>query len=56
VRVWDVAHGAELACFASDNSITVLAVTPPGTRVIAGTTAGTVHFLELCAYQQPPGA
>jgi WD40 repeat protein len=50
VRVWDVAHGAELASFASDSSITVLGITPPGTRVIAGTSAGPVHLLELCAY------
>jgi WD40 repeat protein len=56
VRVWDVAHGVELASFASDSSITVLAVTPPGIRVIAGTSAGPVHLLELCAYEQPPGA
>jgi WD40 repeat protein len=55
VRVWDLARGAELASFASDSSITVLAVTPRGTRVIASTRAGPVHLLELRAYEQPPG-
>jgi WD40 repeat protein len=56
VRVWDVPHGVELASFASDSGITVLAVTPLGTRVIAGTASGPVHLLELCAYEQPAGA
>ena len=56
VRMWDVARGVELASFASDNDITVLAITPPGTRVVAGTSAGPVHLLELCVYEQPPGA
>ena len=55
VRVWYLAHGVELASFASDNSITALAVTLPGTRVIAGTATGPVHLLELCAYEQPLG-
>ena len=56
VRVQDVAHGVELAAFASDNNVTVLAVTPPGMRVIAGAATGPVHLLELCAHEQPPGA
>jgi WD40 repeat protein len=56
VRLWDMAHGEEIASFASDNSITVLAITPPGTCVIAGTLAGPVHLLELCAYEQPARA
>jgi len=56
VRVQDVAHGVELAAFASDNNVTVLAVTPPGMRAIAGTATGPVHLLELCAHEQPPGA
>ena len=56
VRVQDVAHGVELAAFASGNNVTVLAVTPPGMRVIAGTATGPVHLLELCAHEQPPGA
>ena len=34
-------------------SITALAVTLPGTRVIAGTATGPVHLLELRAYEQP---
>jgi WD40 repeat protein len=54
VRVWDVAHGMELASFASESAITDLAITPPGTRVIAGTSTGPVHFLELCNYERPP--
>jgi hypothetical protein len=45
----------ELASFASDNSIAALAVTLPGTRVIAGTATGPVHLLELRAYQKPLG-
>jgi len=56
VRVWDVTHGLELASFASDSAITVLAATPPSTRVIAGTSVGPVHLLELCAYGQLAGA
>jgi WD40 repeat protein len=55
LRVWDLAKGVGLASFVSDSDITVLAVTPPGTRVIAGTAAGPVHLLELSAYEQPPG-
>jgi hypothetical protein len=55
VRERDVAHGAELASFASDSSITALAVAPPGTRVIAGTSAG-LAFSWSCAYQQPSDA
>ncbi len=51
VRVWDLAHGVELASFVSDNRITTLAATQPGTRVIVGTSAGPVHLLELCACQ-----
>ena len=50
-RVWDVAHGVKLASFAAEHPITVLAVTPPGTLVIVGTSAGPVHLLELCAYE-----
>ena len=49
VRVWDTAGGVELASLASDNRITSLAVTPSGTRVVAGTLEGLVHLLELCA-------
>jgi WD40 repeat protein len=56
VRVWDMAHGEELASFASDNSVTALAITSPGACVIAGTSAGPVHLLELCAYKHPPDA
>ena len=58
VRVWDLEEGVELAFFASDSKITELAVTPAGTRVIAGTSTGPVHLLELCGYEyasgQPP--
>lgn len=56
VRVWDVAQGVELASFATDSAITVLAGSQPGTRVIAGSGAGPVHLLELCAYEHSPGA
>jgi WD40 repeat protein len=48
VRVWDLTQGMVLASFTSDSLITALAATPPFTRVIAGTSSGTVHFLELC--------
>ena len=48
-----VGRGAGFASFASGSSITVLAITPPGTRVIAGTSAGPVHLLELCTHEQP---
>ena len=48
VRVWDLATGFERARFASGSTITCLAGTPPGTRVIAGTSNGAVHLLELC--------
>ena len=51
VRVWDLDSGAALASFASDSRITALAATPPGTRVIAGTPTGPVHFLELSGYK-----
>ena len=51
VRVWDLEQGTALASFASDSTITVLAATPPGTRVIAGTSTGPVHFLQLCGYE-----
>jgi hypothetical protein len=42
VRVWDVAHRVELAAFASGNNVTVLAVTQPGMRVIAGTATALI--------------
>ena len=48
VRVWDLGKGVELATFVSDSKIRALAATPPATRVIAGTSAGPVHLLELC--------
>ena len=51
VRVWDLEQGTALASFASDSKITVLAATPPGTRVIAGTSTGLVHCLQLCEYE-----
>ena len=58
VRAWDLEEGVELAFFAADSKITELAVTPAGTRVIAGTSTGPVHLLELCGYEyasgQPP--
>jgi len=58
VRVWDLEEGVELAFFAADSTITELAVTPAGTRVIAGASTGPVHLLELCGYKyasgQPP--
>ena len=58
VRVWDLEEGVEFAFFAADSVITEVAVTPAGTRVIAGTSTGPVHLLELCGYEyvsgQPP--
>ena len=48
VRVWDLEEGVEFAFFASDSVITEVAVTPAGTRVIAGASTGPVHLLELC--------
>lgn len=58
VRAWDLEEGVELAFFAADSSITGLAVTPAGTRVIAGASTGPVHLLKLCGYEyasgQPP--
>ena len=51
VQAWDLAQGAELASFVSDRKITALAVTLPGTRVIAGTSTVSVHFLELGGYE-----
>jgi WD40 repeat protein len=50
VRAWNLEEGVELAFFASDSRITELGVTPAGTRVIAGTSSGPVHLLELCGY------
>ena len=44
-------EGVALASFASDSRITALAATPPGTRVIAGTSTGPVHLLQLCGYE-----
>ena len=58
VRAWDLEKGVEFAFFTADSEITELAVTPAGTRVIAGTSTGQVHLLELCGYEyassQPP--
>jgi WD40 repeat protein len=48
VRVWNLVQDSELASFVSDSEITALAVTQRGTRVIAGTSTGSVHLLELC--------
>ena len=48
VRVWDLEQGAEIASFISDSEITALATTTSSTRVIAGTSIGSVHVLELC--------
>ena len=56
LRMWDLAHGAEIASFVSDSGIKAVAITQPGMRVIAGTSLGPVHLLELCAYEQLPGA
>jgi WD40 repeat protein len=47
VRVWDLTRGFELASFTSDSEISALAATPPGTCVIAGSSTGPVHLLEL---------
>ena len=55
VRAWDLEEGVELAFFAADSKITELAVTPAGTRVIAGTSTGPVHLLELCGYEYASG-
>ena len=52
VRVWNLVQGAELTIFSSENEITDLAVTPSGTRLIAGTSTGPVHLLELCGYDR----
>jgi hypothetical protein len=58
VRAWDLEEGVEFALFASDSAIAELAITPAGTRVIAGASTGPVHLLELCGYEyangQPP--
>ena len=58
VRAWDPEEGVGLAFFAADSRISELAITPAGTRVIAGTTTGPVHLLELCGHEyasgQPP--
>jgi hypothetical protein len=58
VRAWDLEEGVEFAFFAADSKIAELAITPAGTRVIAGTSTGPVHLLELCGYEyasdQPP--
>ncbi len=48
VRVWDLDTGEEYARFTSENRATCLAATLPSTRVIVGTSTGTVHLLELC--------
>ena len=55
MRAWDLEEGVESACFAVDSEITELAVTPAGTQVIAGTTTGPVHLLELCGYEYASG-
>jgi WD40 repeat protein len=55
VRVWDLEEGVELTFFASDSTVNKLAVTPAGTRVIAGTSTGSVHLLELCGYEYASG-
>jgi WD40 repeat protein len=47
VRMWDLTQGAELASFVSGNSIAAMAATPVGARVVAGTSVGAVHLLEL---------
>jgi WD40 repeat protein len=48
VRVWDLGQGVEFATFVSDSEITALAATAPAMRVIAATSTGPVHLLELC--------
>lgn len=53
MRIWDLTRGAELASFASGNTVTVMAATPTGARVIVGTEAGPVHLVELCEHQYP---
>ena len=55
VRVWDLEEGVEFAFFAADSKITELAVTPAGTRVIAGASTGPAHLLELCGYENTSG-
>jgi cytochrome c len=51
VRIWDRTQGAVLASFVSGNAITVMAATPPGARVVAGTSGGLVYLLELYGYE-----
>ena len=55
VRGWAPEKGVERAFFASDSMVTELAVTTAGTRVIAGTSTGPVHLLELCGYEYASG-
>jgi WD40 repeat protein len=51
VRMWDLTQDAELASFVSGNSITAIAATPADMRVVAGTSTGPVHLLELCGHE-----
>ena len=51
VRVWDLEQGVEVASFASDSTIVCLGATPSSTRVLAGTSTGPVHILELRGYE-----
>ena len=46
LRVWDVESGETTAIFALDCWVTAVAVTDG--RIIAGDSAGGVHFLTLC--------
>jgi WD40 repeat protein len=48
VRVWDLAQDMQLGTFVSESKITTLAVASSGTRVVAGTSTGAVHLLDLC--------
>ena len=50
-RMWSLAQGVELASFVSGNQIAAVAITPAGTRVVAGARAGPVHLLELCGHE-----
>jgi len=51
VQAWGLEQGVEVASFGTDSTITALAATPPGTRVIVGTSTGPVHLIELCGCQ-----
>ena len=51
VQVWKVGNGERVATFTGDGSFTTCAFAPDGCHIVAGDSAGRVHFFRLEAAQ-----